>query len=94
MNFPKISTVENVGVHDIKRKSPWKPSFEWEDFSSFVIKDSPSTLRNLKSSVYSPMPRTLGKRSLKQKLQSEKETSIENRNNKNKVSKEEDSFRL
>ncbi|XP_057818433.1 uncharacterized protein LOC131031354 [Cryptomeria japonica] len=47
MDFQKISTVENVGVHDIKRKSLWKPSFEWEDFSCFVSKANASAQGNL-----------------------------------------------
>ncbi|GLJ05967.1 hypothetical protein SUGI_0029400 [Cryptomeria japonica] len=52
----KIPTSQNDGGSVIKRKSPWKPSFQWEDFSAMARNDFSFTCcskTNARSSVVS-----------------------------------------
>ncbi|GLJ05965.1 hypothetical protein SUGI_0029320 [Cryptomeria japonica] len=47
MNCSPSATGMSLDSPLIKGKSPWKPSFEWEDFSGLVRKDGPCPPRDV-----------------------------------------------
>ncbi|GLJ24376.1 hypothetical protein SUGI_0465340 [Cryptomeria japonica] len=72
----EISTVQNMGSDVIKRRSLWKPSFEWEDFSILTREDNPSAPRNSRFSANNKVGRS--EKSLKPDMGSDKWKRVAN----------------